>query len=503
MPGSRSTHRPRLARRAFHAVLGVCTIFSVPAAATQLGLLTPEAPYDRAETYEANSGGAGSYRGAINRNAFSHPAGNLSFAERADFNIGNAVFRRLWVTAPASTTASDGLGPLYNSRACQSCHLRDGRGHPPAANFPDDTAESMLLRFSVPPSTDAERALLAEGWVNALPDPTYGGQLQDLGIGGHAGEGRIHTVWEEIPVELNGGETASLRQPTYTVTDLAYGRLSEDVMMSVRIAPPMIGLGLLEAIPEDRILALADPDDADGDGISGRPNFVWSVADEALMLGRFGWKANEPTLDQQNSHAFAGDVGLSSPLAPTPWGDCTEAQTACRQAIHGDPDANPGVEVSGALMERLLFYVQHLAVPVRREVDDPQVLAGRDLFYQTGCVSCHVSRHLTDDNAATPALSRQLIWPYTDLLLHDMGPGLADDRPDGQATGQEWRTPPLWGIGLTEAVNGHTFFLHDGRARNLTEAILWHGGEAQAQRDAFAAMTPDERAALIAFLNSL
>ena len=503
MPGSPPIPRHRRVPRAFYIALVVGMIFAVPAAATQLGLLTPEAPYDRAETYETNSGGAGTYRGAINRNAFSHPAGNISFAERADFNIGNAVFRRLWVTAPASTAASDGLGPLYNSRACQSCHLRDGRGHPPAANFPDDTAESMLLRLSVPPSTDAERALLAEGRANSLPDPTYGGQLQDLGIGGHAGEGRIHTVWEEVPVELNGGETASLRRPTYTVTNLAYGPLSDDVMMSVRIAPPMIGLGLLEAIPEERILGLADPDDADGDGISGRPNFVWSVADEALMLGRFGWKANEPTLDQQNSHAFAGDVGLSSPLAPTPWGDCTEAQVACRAAIHGDPDANPGVEVSGALMERLLFYVQHLAVPARRDVDDPQVLAGRALFYQTGCVSCHVSRHLTDDNAATPALSRQLIWPYTDLLLHDMGPGLADNRPDGQASGQEWRTPPLWGIGLTEAVNGHTFFLHDGRARNLTEAILWHGGEAQAQRDDFVAMTPDERATLIAFLNSL
>ena len=478
-------------------------IFSLPAAAAELGLLTPQAPYDRAETYEVNSGGAGTYRGPINRNAFSHPASNLSFADRAEFNIGNAVFRRLWVTAPSSTAASDGLGPLFNSRACQSCHLRDGRGHPPMANFPDDTAESMLMRLSVPPATDEERALLAEGRINALPDPVYGGQIQDLGLAGHEGEGHIHTEWEEIAVTLNGGETVSLRQPTYTVADLAYGPLSDDVMMSVRIAPQMIGLGLLEAIPEERILALADPDDADGDGISGRPNFVWSVADNALRLGRFGWKANEPTLDQQNAHAFAGDIGLSSPLAPSPWGDCTEAQTACRAAIHGDSGDDPGVEVPASLMAPLLFYTRHLAVPARRGAEDPQVLAGRALFYETGCDACHVSRHLTAEDADAPAMARQLIWPYTDLLLHDMGPGLADNRPDGQAGGQEWRTPPLWGIGLTEAVNGHTFFLHDGRARNLTEAILWHGGEAQAQRDAFVAMTPDERAAMVAFLNSL
>ena len=176
---------------------------------------------------------------------------------------------------------------------------------------------------------------------------------------------------------------------------------------------------------------------------------------------------------------------------------------ACRDAVHGDSRNDDGVEVPDTLIGPLLFYTRHLAVPARRRVDDPQVLAGRALFYETGCDSCHVSRHLTADDAESPALARQLIWPYTDLLLHDMGPGLADNRPDGQAGGQEWRTPPLWGIGLTEAVSGHTFFLHDGRARNLTEAILWHGGEAQAQRDAFAAMTPDERAAMVAFLNSL
>lgn len=484
-------------------IAAIVLMFTVPAVAQQLDILTPSPPFDRAERYETNSGGAGTVRGPLNRNAFSQPAANLSFAERAEFNIGNSVFRRLWVTAPSSTAASDGLGPLYNSRGCQSCHLRDGRGHPPAANFPEDNAESILMRLSVPPATDEERALLAEGRVNSLPEPTYGGQLQDLGIANLPAEGHIHTEWTETPVEMNGGEVASLREPTYSIANPAYGPLSPDVMMSVRVAPPMIGLGLLEAIPEERILALADPDDRDGDGISGRPNWVWSTEADGLALGRFGWKSNEPTLNQQNAHAFAGDIGLSSPLAPSPWGDCTEAQADCRNAIHGDIENGDGIEIPATLMEPLEFYTAHLAVPARRNVDDPAVLAGRELFYEVGCDACHVSRHLTRDDASTEALSRQLIWPYTDLLLHDMGPGLADNRPDGQASGQEWRTAPLWGIGLTEMVNDHTFYLHDGRARNLTEAILWHGGEAEEQRDTFIAMTPDERAALLTFLNSL
>jgi len=500
LPRRGSGRRPLL----FDVLAVTAAVFAVPAVAQELDILTPEPPYDRAEPYEANSGGAGTFRGPVDRDAFSQPMANLSFADRAEFNIGNSVFRRLWVTAPSSTRASDGLGPLFNSRACQSCHFRDGRGHPPEANFPDDVAESMLMRLSRPPRTDAEAALLAEGRVNSLPDPVYGGQLQDLAVAGHTAEGRIRTEWEESVVTLAGGQTASLRAPTYSVADLGYGPLDPEVMMSVRVAPPMIGLGLLEAIPEDRILANADPDDADGDGVSGRPNRVWSTADRRLVLGRFGWKANEPTLAQQNAHAFAGDIGLSSPLARGPWGECTEAQTACREAIHGDsPAEEPGIEVPDTLMRPLLFYTRHLAVPARRGVEDPEVLTGRKHFYEIGCEACHVSRFVTDRAAPTEALSWELIWPYTDLLLHDMGEGLADGRPDGLAGGREWRTPPLWGIGLTETVVGHTYYLHDGRARNLTEAILWHGGEAQAARDAFAALPAEDRAALLAFLRSL
>ena len=481
----------------------VLSVLTIPAVGAVLEVTRPTTDFSKAEAFELNAGGAGTNRGTPGVNAYSMPASNLSFADRAQFNIGNAIFRRVWVSAPASTEASDGLGPLFNARACQRCHLKDGRGHPPSGNFPEDTAVSMLMRFSIPPQSEADRAMLASGRANAIGDPVYGGQLQDFAIQGHRAEGRIHTIWEEEPVELAGDEAVSLRRPTYSITDLGYGALHPDAMMSPRVATPMIGLGLLEYIDEADILANADPDDADGDGISGRPNYVWSVPDNGLMLGRFGWKANQPNLAQQNAHAFAGDIGLSSAISPDPWGDCTPGQSSCVDSIHGDSPQYENLEAPAEVMEALLFYTRNLAVPARRDVDDPTVLAGKGLFYEIGCVSCHTPKFVTRRDESQPAQSYQLIWPYSDLLLHDMGEGLADNRPDGQADGREWRTPPLWGIGLTETVSGHTFFLHDGRARNLTEAILWHGGEAQAARDSFAALSPTDREAVLTFLGSL
>jgi CxxC motif-containing protein (DUF1111 family) len=309
--------------------------------------------------------------------------------------------------------------------------------------------------------------------------------------------------YQDHPVTLAGGESVSLRAPRYGVADLAYGPLAPDVMLSPRVAPPMIGLGLLEAVAPEDILAAADPDDADGDGISGRPNQVWDLASGQVMLGRFGWKAGEPTIAQQSGLALAGDIGVGNPTAPAPWGDCTEAEAACRAAPDGNSPQYGDLEAPPEVMDRMLFYSRNLAVPVRRDVDDPTVLAGKRLFYAAGCTGCHRPKLATRSDWEVGALAGQLIGPYTDLLLHDMGEGLADGRPEGVADGREWRTAPLWGIGLTETVSGHSQFLHDGRARSLSEAILWHGGEAQAARDAFAAMTPEERAALLAFLESL
>jgi CxxC motif-containing protein (DUF1111 family) len=462
-------------------------------------VLASPTDFTKPEPFEANPAGAATVRATTTADAFSFASANMPFDSELNFKLGNALFRKLWVAAPASTKASDGLGPLYNARACQDCHLKDGRGHPPETS--DDSRVSMFLRLSVPGGPVPEGI---EGWIATQPDPTYGGQLQDFAAPGHKAEGRMDTTWTETPVTLGDGTVINLRAPTYVFADPAYGAPAQGVMLSPRVAPQMIGLGLLEAIPAADILALADPDDANGDGISGRPQIVPSVEFGVPMLGRFGLKAGAPTVKEQSAGAFAGDMGLSTTVHPDPWGECSEPQAACREAAHGqEPGLRDGLEVDRESLDLVTFYSRNLGVPARRNLDDPQVLRGKEVFHTTGCQSCHTPKHVTHRLAGQPEQSFQLIWPYTDLLLHDMGPGLADNRPEGRANGSEWRTPPLWGIGLTEQVSGHTQFLHDGRARSLLEAILWHGGEAQSQRDAVAAMSTEDREALLAFIGSL
>ncbi len=491
-----STHLRRFQAFAILALF----MLPVPAAADAL---QPASDFSRPEPGEAYPGGQTTSTKGANRNAFSHPSANLKFEDELTFKVGNGFFKRLWVSAPASTQSADGLGPLFNARSCQRCHLKDGRGHPPAANWPDDNAVSMFLRLSVPPRSDAEKKRLAEGRVLVVPEPTYGGQLQDFAIQGIDPEGRMHITYEAVPVTLGDGTVVELRKPAYRVTDAAYGPLDPDVMLSPRVAPQMIGLGLLEMIPETDIRAAADPDDADGDGVSGRAQLTWDTEKDIPALGRFGWKAGNPTVRQQSAGAFAGDIGISNPVAREPWGECTANQAACRAAPHGGSPKDDGLEASAEVLALVTFYSETLAVPRRRNADDPQVLAGKELFYDSGCIACHRPKFVTGTDPKRPHLSKQLIWPYTDLLLHDMGEGLADNRPEGRASGREWRTPPLWGIGLTKTVNGHTNFLHDGRARNLLEAILWHGGEAEAVKEKVRMMATREREALLAFLNSL
>ena len=456
----------------------------------------PATDFTVAEPFEALPGGAATVRARRDADAFSQPSGNMSFDRELEFKVGNGLFRKLWVSAPSSTRASDGLGPLYNARGCQNCHLKDGRGHPPAG--PDDAAVSMFLRVSVPGGPGVAEI---EDWIATAPEPTYGEQLQDFGTPGHPAEYRLDVRWQDQTVPLAGGETVQLRQPDWRAADLGYGPLDPRAMLSPRVAPQMIGLGLLEAIPAADILALADPDDRDGDGISGRVSIVPSAEFGTPMLGRFGLKAGAPTIRQQAAGAFAGDMGLASPLFPDPWGDCTAAQAACRTAPDGTDGTEP--EVDAAALDLVTFYSRNLAVPARRDAGDPVVLRGKAVFYNEGCAACHRPKFVTHRLADQPEQSFQLIWPYTDLLLHDMGEGLADNRPEGRATGREWRTPPLWGIGLTAQVSGVGRYLHDGRARSLLEAVLWHGGEAEAARAAVIALPPPDRAALIRFLESL
>ncbi len=459
----------------------------------------PTTDFTQAHKFEERQAGAATVRARNNADAFSQPSGNIAFEDELTFKVGNGLFRKLWVSSPSSTLASDGLGPLFNARSCQRCHIKDGRGHPPEPG--DDNAISMFLRVSIPGNYE-DGIKEIEDYIATLPDPTYGTQLQDFSVQGHAAEYRLGITYTEEEVALSDGETASLRHPSYTAENLGYGPLHPDAMLSPRIANQMIGLGLLEAVPAADILAATDPDDADGDGISGRANIVWSAEFDQPMLGRFGHKAGNPTIRQQSAGAFAGDIGIASPMFPNPAGECTQAQTACQSAPHGDGDDRV-FEIDDEILDLVTFYSRNLAVPARRDVDDAQVLRGKEVFYSTGCTSCHTPSFVTHRLKDQPEQSFQLIWPYTDMLLHDMGEGLADHRPEARATGREWRTAPLWGIGLTEQVSGHSYFLHDGRARSLLEAILWHGGEAQAQRDAVVDMPKVDRDALIRFLESL
>lgn len=460
----------------------------------------PAADFTRPEKFEDMPGGAATSRKRVNASAFSQSSTNITFEEEGTFKLGNALFRKNWVSSPSSTQASDGLGPLFNARACQNCHIKDGRGHPPEGS---DDSTSMLFRLARTPVTEDERARLADKRQLILPDPTYGAQFQELAVPGLKGEGRVAIHYTEVPVAFADGTAASLRRPAYTAETLAHGPLDAATTLSPRIAPPMIGLGLVEQIHPADILGAVDPDDRDRDGISGRASIVHDPRTNAAMLGRFGWKASVPTIRQQSAEAFAIDMGLSTPDVPLHWGDCTDKEPDCLALPSGVQKRLGAEEAPPPVLDLVTFYAQNLAVPARRKADAAAVLRGKQVFYDLGCTGCHTPKFVTRRDAPIHALAFQLIWPYSDFLLHDMGPGLADGSRVGDADGQEWRTAPLWGIGLTKTVNGHTFFLHDGRARNLAEAVLWHGGEAEKARNGFAALQARDRDALIAFLESL
>ena len=435
-------------------------------------------------------GGSGS-TSTSNRNAFSLPNRSLPGAERGQFEVGDSFFTQKWVIAPASTTSRDGLGPLFNAEACASCHVLDGRAQPPGDDDPD--RPGLLFRLSVP-GADSDGGS-GEGEVEGNPEPIYGGQLQDRGILGVDAEGTMDITYDEVAGTFADGTPYSLLSPTYSIGDPAYGPVAEDVLISPRIAPTTIGMGLLEAVPEEQVLARADAEDADGDGISGRPNWVKDPITGLQALGRLGWKANVPSVAAQTAGAFHGDLGVTSSIFPAQ--DCTGVETACQIAIDGGTP-----EIDEQTFDAVVFYTRVLAVPKRRAADSGADVAGAQQFLDFGCASCHTPT-LTTGATDIPALAHQPIHPYPDLLRHAMGEGLADGRPDGEATGTEWRTPPLWGIGLTRTVNGHTRFLHDGRARDLSEAVLWHGGEAQGSRDAYLSLDAEQRDALIAYLESL
>ena len=431
--------------------------------------------------------GPATYQGPVDFSVFSNPSANLHPDRLEAFETGNRLFNRVWGSDPGEERYSEVLGPRFNAHSCSQCHDRDGRGRPPASS--GDRVVSLLLRLGVPgddgPGTGAGR-------FRPLADPVLGHQLQDLAVEGVAPEGRIGVRYRVQEVRFDDGRVVRLRRPEYRVVEAAPGSAARGPMVSPRLPPPMIGLGLLEAVPEQDLLAMQDPEDADADGISGRVNRAWSARHARLMPGRFGWKASVVSLAEQVERALVDDLGITTPLFR-----CEQAGSRGLDCDAREP------ELDQESIDALTLYSRHLAVPRRRAVDDPAVRAGAILFEEIGCGKCHRPELTTRPDAAAAELSSLVIRPYTDLLLHDMGDGLADGMADADASGREWRTAPLWGIGLTRIVSGHEHYLHDGRARSVIEAILWHGGEAEAQRDRVLALSRLETRQLVSFVRSL
>ena len=444
---------------------------------------------------------------ATGRNAFSFPAANLTDEERTRFVIGNSFFRRNWVEAPASTKARDGLGPHFIARSCGGCHVQDGRGEPPAIfnrlGETKDPTVALLIRLSIP-GKDAHGG--------PKPEPVYGDQFNNAAIQGVSPEGRVTLRYETIKGQFADGTPYTLQKPVYGFADLGYGPMHPDVMSSPRIAPQIIGVGLLEAIAEADILANAADQAAAPGPIKGQANKVWDAPSGSMMTGRFGWKANVATIAHQTGGAFLGDMGITSRHFAHE--TCTPAQKDCLAAPSGKSgkegasmQGQPAVEIDDKTLADVIFYQATLAPPARRNVNDVQVQRGQALFAQAQCATCHRPSYVTKEGPfptlTSKALNGQRIWPYTDLLLHDMGERLADNRPDFGANGRQWKTPALWGTGLIKDVNGHTRLLHDGRARGVLEAVLWHGGEAEAAKDQVLKMKKADRDALVKFVESL
>ncbi|WP_289038406.1 di-heme oxidoredictase family protein [uncultured Zobellia sp.] len=471
-----SNYKIKIDRFKFRAMLGLLLLLAASCnTADDYVSLVPE------EGEERSGGNATSF--IFSPDAFGFSVDGLSLDEQITFGVGNSLFNQNWVTAPASTTARDGLGPFFNARSCSGCHFKDGRGRPPA--FEGELAHGLLLRLTLP-GTGANGG--------TIPDPIYGGQFQDNSILGVDKEGVLKVTYETVGITYPDGSSVDLQKPIYEMVNLNYGAMNSAVQVSPRVANQMIGLGLLDAIPESVLLSYEDESDADGDGISGRANYVYDVESASLKLGRFGWKANQPTVKQQVAAAFSGDLGITSSLFP---------DENCNETLNCDEIANGGSpEIPDDNLDNVAFYSATLSVPARRDFDNEEVLQGKELFHSINCSGCHIATFQTGTSNIT-ALSNQTIRPYTDLLLHDMGDALSDNAPEFKATGNEWRTPPLWGIGLIKTVNDHTNLLHDGRARNIEEAILWHGGEAETIKNNFMDLDKDDRAKIIKFIETL
>ena len=442
--------------------------------------------------------------------AFSH--------EHLNIKIGQAIFEKLWVFAPSSTKSSDGLGPFYNARSCAQCH---DISRPDANNLPP----SLVIMLSIEPyaaelSKQNQDALKHIGFI---PDPVYGKQIQSFAYPGAKAEAQVTLTEQRLNYLFPDGQEVSLRKPSYQLSALGYGELHADVRFSARVAPRMLGLSLLDALPDTALFALEDPDDKDGDGISGRVNRVWDPLTQSIRAGRFGWKAGKANLEHQNLAALSSDIGVSSWLFPLPEGDCSARQAACTELaqqtetmLAAYPQAEntrpePMLEASRKMTDLLQAFTRDMGTHVfktqttlqQKKSNSPALAEGKQLFLRSGCAACHSSKFSGIIQDSEKSAAQVQISPFSDLLLHDMGEALADNRQEFTASGREWRTAPLWGMAdyLSRAASPR--FLHDGRAASIMEAILWHGGEADASVQAFAELNKQQRQTLIHFVESL
>jgi CxxC motif-containing protein (DUF1111 family) len=437
------------------------------------------------------------------------PANNLPNGLKPMFHAGKALARQPWIKAPTVTKARDGLGPIYNARTCMACHEKGGKGHISDTSIPlssEPLNMSTLIRVSIAGKDKTK---------GVVPHPYYGDQIQAQSISlahqlrhSQTGNNLVHNVapeaypqinWTEIPFNYPDGSIVTLRKPNIEFNNLGYGSIGKNTLIGLRVAPSINGMGLIELIPQLDIDALTDESDSDLNGISGRVNQVWDAQLNQTRPGRFGLKSNKPTLAMTVAAAFANDLGISNPLFPEQ--PCTPLQVTCNGQLNGNDQG--GVELSSKLLEMVINFNRNLAPLKRNNSTSKSNLAGRKLFYQIECSACHNPSFITSISEENTHLGEQTIWPYSDFLLHDMGPKLSDNRPDFLASGSEWRTPPLWGIGVMEEVSGSTSLLHDGRANTIEEAILWHGGEAEKVTQSFINLSKEERQQLILFVNSL
>ncbi len=449
--------------------------------------------------------------------SFIVPMAGLSVRDRIQFRVGESFFSDPWVIAPSSTTLRDGLGPYFSARSCQSCHVKGGRSDTLSES---GKAKNIQVRLARRDKTNSQGSEV---------DPVYGRHLQPFSVPalalsrqdikeGHRlsrGEGWISVEYQAITGHYNDGELYELRRPQYQLHGLAYGGLHDQTAISFRVAPSLAGLGLLEAIPDQALINAADQYDLDGDGISGKLNLVVDEqSDNYIMrpdgarhsLGRFGHKARHATITSQTAAAFRDDIGITNSLFQDE--SCTATQIQCQNITSGINNGST-LEIEDTLLAQVVDFVKLLAPPRYKSTLNDNQRQGKKLFQRAQCADCHTPSHITTSDvpegrtASIGLLSAKTIWPYSDLLLHDMGDALADDHIEYDAQGTEWRTAPLWGLSTAMQLNGDSGLLHDGRARNVSEAILWHGGEAEASKQVFLAMNKQQRSMLIQFVESL